>query len=184
MIHKKKFISPDELRLQSFKLAQRVVSSGFNVTFLVALWRGGAPIGCYVHEYLKYKGNNADHIAIRTSRYTGIGSCNEEVIVHNLTYLKEQAKQGDTILLVDDVWDSGKSIEAFIEKIDKELSHLKLVIRVATIYYKPKRNKLLIQPDYFVEETDEWLVFPHELEGLSKEEIISNFGEECARVIF
>jgi hypothetical protein len=68
---------------------------------------GGAPIGCYVHELLKYKGMwscgsaiwlnfckgvPTDHIAIRTSRFTGIEESNEEVIVHNLSYLKETAK--------------------------------------------------------------------------------------------
>lgn len=181
---KKRFITPDKLRVVSFGLAARVLQSELRPTFLVALWRGGATIGCYVHEYLGYKGIESDHIAIRTSRYTGVDCAAEEVIVHNLTYLKEQAKAGDSILLVDDVWDSGKSIDAFTKKIEQELGHLKLVVRVATVFYKPSRNHLLTSPDYYVEETDEWLVFPHELEGLSKEEIELHFGAECAKIIF
>jgi hypothetical protein len=180
----KRFITPDQLRVASFGLAARVVQSTFRPKFLVALWRGGATIGCYVHEYLGFKGIESDHIAIRTSRYTGVDCATEEVIVHNLTYLKEQAKAGDSILLVDDVWDSGKSIEAFTKKIEQELGHLNLVIRIATVFYKPKRNHLSTSPDYFVEETDDWLVFPHELESLSRGEIELHFGAECSKIIF
>ena len=28
--------------------------------------------------------------------------------------------------------------------------------------------------DYFVQETDKWLIFPHELEGLTREEVFEN----------
>ena len=43
--------------------------------------------------------------------------------------------------------------------------------RIATVYYKPARNETDIEPDYAVIETDDWIVFPHELEGLSPTEI-------------
>lgn len=178
----KYFISPSELRLNSFELAQKVVRSGFKPKFLVALWRGGAPIGCYVHEFLKYKGIHSDHIAIRTSRYQGIDQTMEEVIVHNLTYLKEQVKHGDSILLVDDVWDSGHSISAFMKKIN-ELGDLQLDVRVATIHFKPQRNQIDSVPNYYVKMTDEWLVYPHELEGLSADEIREHFGPDIAKLL-
>ena len=42
---------------------------------------------------------------------------------------------------------------------------------------KPNQNKTNRKPDYFIHETDKWLVFPHELEGLSAEEIIENKPE-------
>jgi hypothetical protein len=29
-------------------------------------------------------------------------------------------------------------------------------------------------PDYYVHETDQWLVFPHEIQGLTREEILMN----------
>ncbi len=180
---KKRFITPEQLRNLSFSLAFRVVKSRFKPTFLVALWRGGAPIGCYAHEFLKFKGIDTDHISIRTSRFTGIDCANEEVVVHNLTYLKEQAKLGDSILLVDDVYDSGKSIQAFKNKIETDLGHLKLDVRVATVFFKPTRNTLPGGPEYWVESTDEWLVFPHELESLSSEEIVQHFGPNVAQLL-
>lgn len=82
----KLFISPDELRKSSFKLGKSVVESGFNPNFMVALWRGGTPIGCHVHEYLKRFGNSTsvDHFPIRTSRYDGVDSVKEKVSIHGL----------------------------------------------------------------------------------------------------
>ena len=50
-------------------------------------------------------------------------------------------------------------------------------IRIATPYYKPGNNRTERTPDYFVHETDQWLVFPHELDGLSMEEIATNKPE-------
>ena len=45
-------------------------------------------------------------------------------------------------------------------------------IRVACPYYKPENNKTEMVPDYFIHESDEWLVFPHEISGLTPDEII------------
>ena len=50
-------------------------------------------------------------------------------------------------------------------------------IRVATPYFKPTKNKTNKTPDYFIHETDDWLVFPHELQGLSMDEIKENKPE-------
>ena len=47
-------------------------------------------------------------------------------------------------------------------------------IRVATAWFKPKYNLTDIVPDYYINDTDQWLVFPHELEGLTREEIFTN----------
>jgi len=68
----KVFVSSESLLRDSIDLALRIVRSGFRPTFLAALWRGGAPVGIAVQEALEYHGIHADHIAIRTSSYTGI----------------------------------------------------------------------------------------------------------------
>ena len=44
-------------------------------------------------------------------------------------------------------------------------------IRVACAWYKPTRRKVGTVPDYYVHESSEWLVFPHELHGLKRQEI-------------
>ena len=69
---KKRFISADELLIDSFKLADQIFQSGFQPHFIVGVWRGGAPVGIAVQEYLDYRGVETDHIAIRTSSYHSI----------------------------------------------------------------------------------------------------------------
>lgn len=166
----KLFISPDQLRSLSFALAAQVKE---HPTFLIPLWRGGTPIGCYVHEFLKRRGAQCDHIPIRTSRYQGQEG-QKEVRVHGLGYIFDHAKEGDSILLVDDVWDAGTTMKAVIDR----LSVLKVKISVAVIFFKPQKNLYPeLKPDYYVDTTNAWLVFPHELEDLSKEEIVQNYGE-------
>ena len=67
---------------------------------MVALWRGGTPVGCYVQEFLKTKGIKADHIATRTSRYTGIEEAEDIVRIHGLDYIvKRQTTQTAFLLL-------------------------------------------------------------------------------------
>ena len=69
------------------ELARRVVASGMRPTFLVAMWRGGTPIGIAVQEVLEYHSIHADHIAIRTSSYSGIDTQQKAVRVHAADYL-------------------------------------------------------------------------------------------------
>jgi hypothetical protein len=47
-------------------------------------------------------------------------------------------------------------------------------IKIATPYFKPSNNKTDKEPDYYLHSTDEWLVFPHELSGLTMQEILDN----------
>ena len=83
----KVFVSSESLLRDSIALALRIVRSGFRPTFLVAIWRGGAPVGIAVQETLEYHGIHADHIAIRTSSYTGIDQQAIVVRVHAVNYL-------------------------------------------------------------------------------------------------
>jgi hypothetical protein len=76
------------------------------------------------------------------------------------------------LLLVDDVFDSGNSLQAVLDTLAlKSRKNLPHDIRIATVYYKPGNNQTSLTPDFYVHETDRWLVFPHELDGLSSEEI-------------
>jgi hypothetical protein len=89
-----------------------------------------------------------------------------------MNYLVKHARQEDALLIVDDVFDTGRSIAAVIEQLStKARRNTPSDIRVAVPYYKPARNLTDRVPDYFVHETDEWLKFPHSLEGLSRAEI-------------
>jgi hypoxanthine phosphoribosyltransferase len=169
------FISADRLLRDSLELARRVVASGLRPTFLVAMWRGGTPIGIVVQEVLEYHSIHADHIAIRTSSYSGIDVRHKTVRVHATDYLVSRLEADDELLIVDDVFDSGHSLEAVIDELTRRCRrNLPEKIRIATVYYKPERRRTALVPDFYVHETSHWLVFPHELQGLTREEILAN----------
>ena len=169
---KKHFISADQLLEDSFRLAAQVHNSDFAPTFIVAIWRGGTPIGIAVQEYFSFRKIETDHIAVRTSSYSGIGVQEKQVKVHGLHYLLENIHAQHNLLIVDDVFDSGRSIEALIERIKAEKGDdMPTNIKIACPYFKPENNKTSLIPDYYLHETSEWLVFPHELSGLTEQEI-------------
>jgi uncharacterized protein len=171
----KTYISAESLLRDSMELALRVVRSGFRPTFLVGIWRGGAPIGIAVQEILEFNGIKCNHVSIRTSGYTGIDQQSRSVRVHAIDYLVSELGADDQLLLIDDVFDSGRSIEAVIAELARRCRrNLPHDIRVATVYYKPERNKSSRVPEYYVRATDQWLVFPHEICGLTREEILAN----------
>lgn len=168
----KVYITAQSLLEDSFRLAAQVYKDGFRPEFIIGIWRGGTPVGIAVQEFFEYKKVHTDHIAVRTSSYYGINQQSKTIKVHGLQYLVENANADDSLLIVDDVFDSGRSISALIEQTRKLMRlNTPKDIRIATPWYKPTNNKTNITPDYFVHETDEWLVFPHELSGLSKDEI-------------
>ena len=47
-------------------------------------------------------------------------------------------------------------------------------VKIATVYYKPSRNRSSLVPDFYVKATDSWMVFPHEIQGLTREENLAN----------
>lgn len=173
----KVYISAQQLLEDSFKLALQVYESGFRPDYLVGVWRGGAPVGIAVQELLHVLGVECDHIAIRTSSYMGIGERAKQVRVHGLTYLIKRLESEDSLLIVDDVHDSGLSIQETVKELKKACKKNTPEIRIATPYFKPANNQTNNIPDYFIHETNEWLVFPHEIDGLTPEELRENRPE-------
>lgn len=168
----KTYLTPQDLMDSSLLLAQQIFESGFRPDFIVAIWRGGTPVGIAIQEFYEYLNISTDHIAIRTSYYSGLNKVRDSVRVHGLEYLTKNINAEDSLLIVDDVFDSGNSVKAALEKIrERSRKNTPGDIRIATPYYKPNKNKTDITPDYFVHETDDWLVFPHELKGLTRDEI-------------
>ena len=172
----KQFIAADDLLRDSFQLAAQINDAGFNPDFLVGLWRGGSAVGIAVQEGLDYLGVKTDHIAIRTS-YRGAPSYSEMVSkaysirVHGLQYLLENLCSHHSLLIVDDVYSTGSSVNAVIEQLTRKTRrNLPHDIRIATVWYRPT-DKTLRTPDYYVHETSDWLVLPYELSGLSVPEL-------------
>lgn len=169
----KVYLSAQQLLEDSFRLGANVVASGFRPTMMIAIWRGGAPVGVAVQEILAHAGIEADHIAIRTSLYKPeIDGRSSEIRIHGMNYLIKKLRHEDSLLIVDDVFDTGSTIAAVIAYIqEKARLNTPKDIRVAVPYFKPTRNVTDRVPDYYLHETEQWLKYPHSLEGLTAEEV-------------
>ncbi len=179
----KLYLDAQTLLEDSFRLGAQIINSGFKPTFIVALWRGGVPMGIAVQEFLKFHGIETDHIAIRTEYYSSstIDDTAKEVAVYGINYLINNCTHDDRLLFVDDVFDTGKTMQAVIQRVEKlARRNTPSDIRVAVPYYKPTRNQSSLVPDYYLYETEQWLKYPHSLEGLSDEEIQTHRPELAA----
>ncbi len=168
----KVFISAEELLEASFELGVQIFESGYRPSFIVGVWRGGTPVGIAVQEVLEMLDCPTDHFAIRTSSYEGRTTQAKNVKVFGLQHLVDTINADDQLLIIDDIFDSGRSIDAIIKALHEKCRlNTPRDIRVATIYYKPARNKTKRTPDFYIHETDAWTVFPHELRGCTQQEL-------------
>lgn len=176
----KTYVEEASLIEDAYRLATAIYASGFRPDFIVGLWRGGSTVGIYVQECLQYLGVETDHIAIRTSyqgleHYIANFDRPENIRVHGLQYLLENLCHEHKLLLVDDVFATGRNVQAVIDRLRAKIKrNMPADTRVATVYYKPRHRMVASEPDYHVHSTEDWLVLPYELQGLSQEEIKAN----------
>ena len=127
-----------------------------------------------VHEFFKVTGWDIQHIPLKCSSYTGIGENDGDVVFLHGDMVFGMFRRGDKVLVVDDVFDTGKTAAAVKGKMDS----IGVDMRMACTYWKPDKNLTEMKPDYFVRDLcGMWIVFPHEIAGLSPEEIIFKDSE-------
>ncbi|MEO0577039.1 MAG: hypoxanthine phosphoribosyltransferase [Pseudomonadota bacterium] len=137
----KHFVSANDMLVDAFKLSAVIHDSGFRPDFLVGLWRGGSAVGISVQEGLQHFGVDTDHIAVRTS-YAGFDAYQRQrsdkksaIRVHGLRYLLENVSSSHSLLIVDDVFSTGSSAQAVIDKLArKSRRNLPCDIRIASIW--------------------------------------------------
>ena len=100
-----------------------------------------------------------------------MGKRSKEVSVYGLNYVIKKLESEDSLLIVDDVFDTGLSISQVISDLKTACKKNTPDIKIATPYFKPSNNRTKIKPDFYIHKSDNWLVFPHELDGLNFEEI-------------
>ncbi len=175
----KKFLQEQQVLLDSFRLGVKIYRSGYQPSFIIGIWRGGSSVGIYVQECLQTLGVDANHIAIRTSYqgqpdYAGmVAEPASRIRVHGTSPLLDKLNTEDRLLIVDDVFSTGYSIQAVRNRLQHLLRrNCPEQIQVATLYQRPgfrvAQNR---SPDFCLHDTGNWLVFPYEMAGLSRAEI-------------
>ncbi|HBN48743.1 MULTISPECIES: phosphoribosyltransferase [Pseudomonas] len=177
----RRFLDENQLIEDAFRLGVQIFESGFRPNFIVGLWRGGSTVGIYVQECLQTLGVKTDHIALRTS-YRGmehydamVAAPEAEIRVHGTHYLLDNLNQDDRLLIVDDAFGTGHSVQAVLGKLNAQLKrNMPLDTRIATLYKRAGAAKTAVQPDFCLHTTEDWLVFPYEMNGLTRSEIDSH----------
>ncbi|MBU1975875.1 MAG: hypothetical protein KKG59_05720 [Nanoarchaeota archaeon] len=188
IVEGKLYISAQELQEQSLEIAENVLRSDFDPDYLIALWRGGTPVGCYVHEFMQYVGKmqdpkfKLDHAPLGTFGYED-NQLQKEVKVYGIDLVLDRIKEKGhkRILVVDDVFDTGKTLATVTGMLPAEL---RLDVRIAVPYWKKEANKTQLKPDFYNEILPEetWIVFPHEMEQRTLEELRHKGGSYYVRV--
>ena len=163
----KTYLDANNYLRDSFQLARQVLDSGWVPDDIIALWRGGAPVGVAVHEFLHYHGLRPRHRTLICQSYTGIQAQSDEVMLVGADEVFGSVVRGSRVLIVDDIFDSGKTARAVLSRLETCGADS----RLATVYWKPSQNKTSCKPDFHVRQTEDWIVFPHELDGLTRDEV-------------
>ncbi len=128
----KYFVTPQEFHDSIIILANKIPKGKYE--YIYAIPRGGLIVGVYLSHYLELEILDKHDFAVR---YTVYLRTNDREIIND-------------ILIVDDLSDTGVTLDSFIQQFD-----------VATIHYKPRS---IVKPTYYVEEcpNDRWIVYPFE----------------------
>ncbi len=188
---KKEFLPYDNVRNNALKLAHRIHLEGFVPDVIYISLRGGAYLGNVISEYFKIvrkdEGRPVFYAAVVARSYTDIRQ-HERVMVDGWTYSPEHLRSGDKVLLVDDIFDSGHTINRLAEIIlEKGIPRKDLKVAVHDYkYFTYKEEQMPVQPDYWcrkhditVPEEDLWIHYmSHELVGLSREELETHYYKD------
>ena len=186
---KKEFLQFDVERNNALKLAYHIYHDGFIPDVIYVSLRGGAYLGNIISEYFKIVHHGARPVyyaAVVARSYSDVAQ-SEKIRIDGWTYSPEHLRVGDKVLLVDDIFDSGKTINYLAQVIlDRGIPRKDLKVAVHDYkYFIDKKEQLPIQPDYWCRKHDVsinddsyWIHYmSHELVGLSHTELEENYYE-------
>ncbi|MEM4260201.1 MAG: phosphoribosyltransferase family protein [Candidatus Woesearchaeota archaeon] len=158
------FLDANEFFRLSFQLAKKVYDSGYIPDYLLIVSRGGFPIGITIHEFFRYKGFEIDHGSIKAVSYKTINNRDQNTRLYGIENIPFE--RNEKFLIIDDIFDTGRTIKKILSKLPDTVEK-----KIAVIYFKPTKNQTKITPDYYLHKTKKWIVYPHEICGLSDAEI-------------
>ena len=185
----KQFLSYNTVRNNALKIAHKIYHDGFVPDVIYTSLRGGAYMANVISEYFKIVRKDFHPVlyaAVVARSYTDI-HMSDKVMIDGWTYAPDYLRHGDKIMLVDDIFDTGRTINALVEILLQKGIPLK-DIKVVVHDYKDfsYKEKLPIVPDYWCRkfeitkpEDDLWIHYSsHELVGLTKEELEEHYYKE------
>ncbi|MHA2297505.1 MAG: phosphoribosyltransferase [Candidatus Hodarchaeales archaeon] len=143
-----------DIEFMTRTLFLKVINDNFLPDVIVGVARGGWIPARLLSDLFERKKKHTILASMKVEFYSGIGLTRERPIIsQDLSY---PSIQGKKILVVDDIADTGKSLETVVDFLNFKGPE---IIKIATLFYK---EKSIVKPDYFMETTESWIVFPHE----------------------
>ena len=187
---RKEFVPYNVVRNNALKMAHRIHQEGFVPDVIYVSLRGGAYIGNVISEYFKIVrkgGRPVFYAAVVARSYADINE-REKVRIDGWTYSPEYLRSGDKILIVDDIYDTGRTINHLTEVV-LEKGIPRTDVKIAVHDYKIcgyRGEACPIQPDYWCRkhvidrpEDEVWIHYmSHELVGLTDEELEKHYYSE------
>ncbi len=185
----KEFLPYEIVRNDAIKLADKILQDGFIPDIIYSSLRGGAYMSNVISEYFKLALKNKKPVlyaAVVARSYTDIKQ-HDAIRIDGWTYSPEFLRPGDKILLVDDIYDSGRTLNFLVQYLLEKgvpRSDIKVVVHdYKNFTYK---ETLPIKPDYWCrkfdiksEDDDRWIHYmSHELVGLKKEELEEHYYKD------
>ncbi len=140
----------DEIYEMCLDLASMIKASSFKPDLIVGIARGGWIPARLLSDFL----DNPNITSIKVEFYLDIGKTKDEPTITQDIQVPVNEKK---VLLVDDVADTGKSLMLVKNHLENMGA---LETRIACLYFKPWS---IVKPNYYVRETEAWIIFPHEI---------------------
>lgn len=179
----KEFLPYDKVRNDALKMAYHIYNEeGFVPDVIYASLRGGAYMANVISEYFKMvrkEHHPVLYAAVVARSYTNIRQ-QDKVMVDGWTYAPEHLRHGDKILVIDDIFDTGRTVNYLVELLmEKGIPRKDIKVVVHDYKHFTYKEPQPIQPDYYCRELvinkpeeDRWIHYmSHELVGLSPEEL-------------
>lgn len=161
-------VDPDDFLIDTFALGRKLYETGFRPKHAISIWRGGTPVGLGVDAYFRSRGLRINHTTIATESYSGIQE-RGAVTVKGLDHVIKTICPEDGLLIIDDVYESGRTIERIVQTIrERARANAPGRIVVGTVHSKPSRHEYRGVPIVSLRdiEGDVWIDYPHELADL------------------
>lgn len=171
----------------SFTLARKIYDSGYRPTVQATLLWGGVAVGNYVYNFLK-DGLGVDireHLPVRcrvsyesqeeldnlegmVAVDTGIGFMD----------LLRAVKPNDKLLIVDEVCQTTSTLLRIRNDVLRQYGNsTRPQVRTVVLHFKPEEARSNYQPDFYLHETNDWVVYSWGIDlNMSDEEIVRFWG--------
>jgi hypoxanthine phosphoribosyltransferase len=121
-----------------------------NYDLLLVVTRGGMVPACLISEQTDIR----NFFAAAEMFSTGVGETLPDPVF--LQFPADPLLYGKRVLIVDDVWDTGRTIVAVKQRVLAAGG----IADLAVLHYKPEHSQYADRPDYFAATTDAWIVYP------------------------